>query len=108
MGRVQNVQTVQAVQNVWNDGGALIYTNHWLRSRGLGPLISLPTEGIRAGALHSAAYWSSERFELFFLAAFNFQLNRRVLDIETFLEHLFDAVQDLMKVAAVLHYRVGA
>ena len=49
-----------------------------------------------------------ERFEFFFLAAFGFQLNRGVLDVEALLEGVLDAVEDLMKIAAVFYHSVSA
>ena len=49
-----------------------------------------------------------ERFEFFFLAAFDFQLNCGVLDVEALLEGLLDAVEDLMKIAAVFYHSVSA
>src|SRR6185295_13889230 len=51
---------------------------------------------------------ASKSFELFFLPAFDFELDRGVLDIELYLQGIFDAVQNLMKIPAVGHYRVGA
>src|SRR5215475_15919445 len=51
---------------------------------------------------------ASKRFEFVFLAAFGFQLNRGVLDIEALLERVFNVVEHLMKIAAVFYHRVSA
>ena len=50
---------------------------------------------------------TSKPFEFFFLAAFGFQLDRDVLDVETIFERVLDAIEHLVKVLAVVHHRVS-